>query len=191
MPLIIKCGASRKVSQDYQSQGYSLDVTSELDPRVLDDSNQLASTTNHLFALVNDLLNDQIEQAKALQQSSNGQGGPGRISASSQATNQAYNRNGGRSQSNGTYARNENGSTHGHRNGTAQKTGNGHPERLITAAQKTAIEKMAQRFDTNGDSVAREDFNTDLADLTIRQASQIIDRMKQSLEAQGGQGAGR
>jgi hypothetical protein len=184
MPLIIKCGASRKVSQDYQSQGYSLDITSELDPRVLDDTNQLANTTNHLFALVNDLLNEQVEQAKASQKASNGHGNQAYNAASSQAGNQAYSGNNGRPPSNGTYARNGIGSTNGHRNGTGPKNGNSRPERPITAAQKTAIQKMAQRFDTNGDTVAREDFNTDLANLTIRQASQIIDRMKQSLEAQ-------
>lgn len=191
MPLIIKCGASRKVSENYQSEGYSLDITSELDPRVLDDTNQLASTTNHLFALVNDLLNEQVEQAKASQQSASGHGTPPYNAAPSQAANPAYNRNNGRPPSNGTYTRNGNGPTNGHRNGTGSKNGNGRPERPITAAQKTAIEKMAQRFDTNGEAVAQEDFGTTLGNLSIRQASELIDRMKKSLEAQEGQGAGR
>jgi hypothetical protein len=179
------------VSENYQSEGFSLDITSELDPRVLDDTNQLANTTNHLFALVNDLLNEQVEQAKASQRTTDAPQKPAYNTNRTQPATQTYNRSNGSSRSNGAYIRNGNGSTNGHRNGTGPKNGNGRPERPITAAQKTAIEKMAQRFETNGEAVAQEDFGTSLANLTIRQASDTIDRMKKSLEAQEGQGAGR
>jgi hypothetical protein len=50
---------------------------------------------------------------------------------------------------------------------------------------------MAQRFDTNGDAIALEDYNCKLSELTIRQGSDLIDRLKKGLEAQGGQEVGR
>jgi hypothetical protein len=198
MPLIIKVGVSRKVSQDYQSQGFNLDIQSELDPRVLDDTNQLADATSHLFELANDLLDQQVEQAKGRTPiPDNSQQKPSYNGTNPQNGGQLFNRNNSsniRQSNNGTYSRPSNGNgqqSNGHRNGGAPKGTNGRTERPATSAQINAIRKMAEKFDTNGDSVAQEDFNCNLAELTIRQASELIDRMKKSLEAQEGQGAGR
>jgi len=74
MPLIIKVSVSRKLTQDFNSRGWCLDIQSELDSRTLDNTNQLADSTNYLFQLATDLLDQQVRQASEEKQS-NGNGG--------------------------------------------------------------------------------------------------------------------
>lgn len=63
MALIIRVGCSRKVSADYQSRGYTIDLQSEFDPRTLDNTDALADAADHLFQLANGLLDQQVRTA--------------------------------------------------------------------------------------------------------------------------------
>ena len=194
MPLIVKVSVSRKLTQDFNSHGFSLDIQSELDARTLDNTDQLADSTNYLFQLANDLLDQQVQQAsEGNQQNGNGQRKPAYSGSNGQNPNGSGNHGGNhRLPNNVTNSRstNGNGESHGQRNGGTPK-GNGRTERGITQAQSQAIEKMAKKFDTYGDAIALEDFNCKLSELTIRQASQLIDRLKKGLESQGGQEVSR
>lgn len=191
MPLVIKVSVSRKLSQDYNSRGWTLDIQSEFDPRVFDDTETLANSTNHLFALANDLLDQQVQQASdGARVNGNGHQKPTYDRTDGQRHNGRPERFGG----DGAYSGKDTGNGSG--NGRQQrasdrKESNARPERPITEAQVRAIRKLAEQFDTNGDAVAREDYNTDLAKLTIRQASDLIQRLKASLEGQELRGAGR
>jgi hypothetical protein len=193
MPLVIKVSVSRKLSQDYNSRGWTLDIQSEFDARTFDDTDALANSTNQLFAIANDLLDDQVQQASE-GNNRNGQHQPAYNAPAGPSRNE--NGNGGgnnRIPNNGAYFRPAAGSgqSNGHRNGGSPKGNNGRAERPITQAQVNAINKMARKLDTNGETVAAEDYNAKLSELTIRQASELIDNLKKSLEAQQGQGAGR
>jgi hypothetical protein len=187
MPLVIKVSVSRKLSQDYNSRGWTLDIQSEFDPRTFDDTDALANSTNHLFALANDLLDQQVQQASEGNQTS-GNGQHKSPYNGSNGNGQNGHRN-NRLSNNSAYSRPANGN--GHRSSGSPKCSNGRAERPITQAQINAIQKMAQRYDTHGDAIAGEDFNCKLSELTIRQASELIDRLKRGLEAQGGKEAGR
>jgi hypothetical protein len=154
----------------------------------------LADSTNYLFQLATDLLDQQVRQASEEKQS-NGNGGSKHSPA---ANNRNQNGNGNkpghnRLNGNGSYSGPSNGgdSANSLRNNKSSGTNERRNERPITAAQTNAITKMAERFDTNGDAIAREDFNCNLSELTIRQASELIDRLKKGLEAPQGVGAGQ
>jgi hypothetical protein len=195
MPLIIKVSVSRKLTEDFNSRGWTLDIQSEFDPRTFDDTDALANSTNHLFQLANDLLDQQVQQASAGNRS-NGNGNRSSAYNGSNGQNQNGNQNSGgnnRPPNNGTYTRpaNGNGKSNGDSNGGANGGSNGRGDRPITSAQINAIDKMAQKFDTNGDAIASEDFNCKLSQLSLRQASQLIDRLKKALEAQGAQAVAR
>ena len=185
MPLIIKVAVSRKLTEDFNSRGWTLDIQSELDSRILDDTDQLAKSTNFLFQMANDLLDEQVHQASA------GSNGADRLLSNGLTRNhtQQVGRlrgNGTRiSQNNGTGPAGDNG------NGAGPRGQNSRTERPITTAQINAVQKMAQKFDTTGDAIAQEDFNCKLSELGIRQASELIDRLKKGLQSQGEQEAGR
>ncbi len=179
MALVIKASVSRKLTEDFNSKGWALELQSEFDPRMLDDTEGLAKSTDFLFQIANDLLDQQVTSS-ASNRTGNGE---------------AYNRSkqnpdGGHVNRNGSYGHNGANGTSGNGNGARSKSNGsaGHKERPITAAQINAIQKMATRLDTNGDAVAREDFNAPLKELSIKQASQLIDNLKKAIEAPSGQG---
>lgn len=60
MPLKVTAGQSRKLTHNYNSQGFNLNIEAELPANAIDDTETLASTANHLFQLVHDLLEEQV-----------------------------------------------------------------------------------------------------------------------------------
>jgi len=158
MPLIVKVGVSRKVSADYQSQGFTLDLQSELDPRTVDDPNALASATGHLFQLANDLLDEQVRQST------------GSTKATTSNPPKTYNR----SIPAPTY-----------RSNTTPAANSGRQsDRGITQAQTRAIQNMAKRLERDPEVDAHDEFGVMVKDLTIKQASQLIAMLKEQVENQ-------
>ena len=61
MPFIINVGVSRKSSKDYQSTGYSLNLTAELDSALLADSERLQNEIERIYSQATIALNRQVE----------------------------------------------------------------------------------------------------------------------------------
>ncbi len=180
MAITLNIGGSKKVSQNYDSQGVSLNITAEVPNDALTDPQKIADTAHDLFGLVNGLLDEQI--AKLSQ-------------TDAKASNGTTYRNGGRSQSHGSKA-NGNGNGHGrysgrsrsngHKDGTAgngSSGGNRNPDRPLTQAQQRAITSMVKRLDEDGDAWVQHEFGVDkVADLNVRQASAFIDILKSGID---------
>jgi hypothetical protein len=181
MPVIVNVGISRKMSQDYQSQGFSLNITSELPATAVEDPNQMAQATGHLFQLAGDLLDEQVRKAQGqptpqAQPAGNGNGHGG---ASQPQAPRRFSQQTGQAKPNG-YAKG---------NGNGGNGGNG--RRGITDAQTNAIRKMSQKIGQDGEQVAQDEFGLPLSSLTIRQASDLIDTLKKNIAASTTQGATR
>jgi hypothetical protein len=176
MPLIIKVGCSRKVSADYQSRGFTIDLQSEFDPRTLDDTNQLAGAADHLFQLANDLLDEQVRNAG----SAENQGPPARGNGSSQPPNRTGNGSSPRRLPNG------NGGGNGQPRPEAR---NG--DRSITQAQTRAVNNISRRLEIDADTYATDQFGEPVRNLTLKQGSELIDLLKREIESRSPQGAGR
>ena len=148
----------------------------------------MAQATNELFQLAEDLIQAQVEQDASQQRPSpaysrsaprvgNGQAGPG--NGNGQAAAPSYRRGGARA-----YAGNGNGTNgNGHGNGSARSGVPG-----ITQAQAKAIESIAAQMNESADRVAQDEFGQNVNDLTIRQASELIDLLKKQMPASNGQG---
>lgn len=176
MPVIVTVGLSRKLSKDYQSQGYSLNVQAELPATAIEDPNAMAQATDHMFRLANDLLDAQITAA-----TSEGQSAitvpPRRPTGNNPPPAPANRPSAPRARS--FY----NGNGHG-ANGNGQGNGgNGSPHRGITDAQKKAIGRMAEKVGQDPEQTAKDEFGTGLSSLTIRQASEMIENLKGQIEA--------
>ena len=160
MPITLNVGLSRKVSQDYNSRGYSINLNVELPVDAVNDPSTITQSADQLFGLCDHLLDQQIK----------GDGG----SNSTEPTS----RGNGRSKPNGrTYRRNGNGQSNG--------------ARSLTNAQERAITNMARRIEQDADDWARQEFDADVSQLTVKQASQLIDQLKQEIEAAGAGSGGR
>jgi len=171
MPLSVNVGLSKKASRDYQSTGVSINVTAELDQSLLAKPNELQAQIDALYG--------QAEQAIARQvQACGGGTAPARPAAPT-------NGNG----ANG-YARNGNGNgqanANGHTNGNGHANGGG-----MTSAQRRAIESITRRAGLDADQEATALHGIDFNDLSIRQASELIDHLKDQAPATNGRGVRR
>ena len=176
MPLKLSVGQSRKVSENYNSRGFSLQIEAELPANAIDDATTVAETANHLFQLCDDLLEDQVRQASP-EQTGNGNGKHQPVRSARPAEARADRKNG-----HSVPASNNNHSGNG-------SNGNGRP---ITGAQSKAIINMANRLDQDVDALVEERFGAGgLAELTVSEASQLIDQLKQRIERQQKNGAAR
>jgi hypothetical protein len=183
MPTVVTVGLSRKLSKDFQSQGFTLSIQSELPATAVQDPETMARATQELYQLAEDLIDEQVRKADDLptkrtperpSPTRNPEPVPGR-QASGRASGQSY--RGG-----GTQASRSNGNSHA--NGQANVRG-------ITDAQARALDKMARAADTTAERIAHDEFGVAMQDLTVRQASQLIDQLKQSLDSANSQGVRR
>ena len=164
MPLSINVGLSRKASKDYLSTGYSVNVTAELDQSLLARPDELQAQIDGLYAQAEDAINRRVKAhaAEAMPTSI-----AGRI-----------NGEGHRSPVNG------NGYT---ANGNGRAAGNGHHNRGgVTKSQARAIESIADRAGLDPSQEAHDLFGVSLDELTIKQASELIDHLKSQAPAQNG-----
>ena len=163
MPVLITVGRSCKRSKDFNSEGYSLSLQAELPSNVVDDPNALAEKSGELFQLVTDLLEDRVnadsvEPVPTRQSRAAVADLTKRVARSTTPSYQPQ-------------------QPSGKRDG-----GNGNGVRGITTAQTNAIHNMARKVGEDPEGLAASQFNRELRELTIRQASALIDGLKEKIE---------
>jgi hypothetical protein len=160
MPLSINVGLSRKSSRDYQSQGQSINVTAELDQSLLARPAELQDQIAALYEQAQQALDNAASDTTQL---------PKPV-ANGQVSSSPHN---------------------GHRAHTTQPNsrhnGNRHTSRMaggppLTASQQRAIFAIAGRLGLDADEVCGDEVGCKVDQLTIGQASQLIDLLK-SLDA--------
>ena len=153
--LRISVGTSRKLTQDYNSKGFDIHLDGELPCDVINDPNALAEKANELFQLAEDLINEQVAK--------HANGSPaGAVETHRPGSRELSNRN-----------EHSNGSDRGPRTG-------------ITAAQRRAIANMLRRAgEGDGTQLVRDEYGVNSIDeLSIKEASTLIDDLKERIEAQ-------
>jgi hypothetical protein len=181
MPAILKIGLSKKVSENYNSDGYSIDLQTELPHAAVDRPEELARTTEYLFQLAEDLLQQQVVKR---------QGEVPRREVPGPVASRPSPSGGGPATERRTYPGTQEDRRNEGRARPAPSNGQGRV-RLATGAQLMAIEKMAKRAKTDPHQLCADDFGVALRELTLAQASELIDALKGMIEAKEGQGAGR
>ena len=148
MPLSINVGLSRKASKDYQSTGVSINVTAELDQALLAKPDELQRQIGDLYCQAQNALDHEADALGDPQPCRNGQNDRGR----------------------------DRGNGYDHRNGH-----NGHEDRrdaAMTSSQRRAILSIVKRWDINLNAECREFIGEEFERLSIRQASELIDHLK-------------
>ena len=138
MPMNLTVSRNRKKSKDYNSEGFGVSFTVELDQSLLNQPKELQRQIDYLYR----------EAESALDQQS------------------------------GSSQPNQNGSSdrQPNRNGNGQSKGNGNN---MTAAQSRAINAIGKRLNITPADECHHEFGLELKELTVRQASQLIDHLKQ------------
>lgn len=168
--LKINIGLSRKVSADYNSRGFSVNIEGELPSELLHDEEGLRSTCDRLYDLANSVLEEQVQ--KSTEPSAR---------QPARTTERFEGRSNGRSheRTNG----NGNGRSYGR---DAQERSSRNPdrnERLLTQAQGRAIQNMARKVGADPHQWARDEFGVNqVEDLTLKQASEAIDSLKRQID---------
>lgn len=170
MPVRIVVNRTRKLSKDYNSEAYGLSLDTEYNGDVGADPQAFAEQVNQLFDLIETLLDAKVNGARGEKNTTM------RTHTSTRSTGNVNSRptNGGREPHRG------NGNDHGN--------GNGGPRKL-TYAQEKAIKNMARKLDQDPDRWSQEDHGVPVRELTVKQASQLIDALKHEIEAGEPQGA--
>ena len=165
MPLKLTIGQSRKVSKDYNSQGFSVSLDAELANEAVNDPAVIHDAANRLFEFCDQLLTEQVNQHQR--------------DRSQNKPNSRHNGNG----RHGTPTR---------PNGNGQSDHRREEPRRLTSAQQRAITNMARRLDQDADDWAAREYDVDgVTNLTVRQASDLIDQLKREIEAAGAGSGGR
>lgn len=149
MPISLSIGLSRKVSKDYNSRGYSVNLDVELPADAINDQQSIADSADRLFTLCDQLLDRQITE-----------------------------------QQGGAEPNRQQGRSNGYRKPVTQRrTSNSNRNgRSMTNAQSRAIESMTRKLSEDPNEWARHEFGQELSELNIRQASEMIDALKQAIE---------
>jgi len=171
MPMQLTVSRNRKTSENYNSQGYGVSLTVELDQSLLTKPQELQDKIAYLYHEAEEALDKQAREASgsASRNGGNNSNGNG-------------NGNGHRSESS-----NGNGRPHanGHRNGNER---NGHG---MTTAQRRAIQSIGQRMGVDVIQECRHELGAELDQLSVKQASRFIDHLKQMEQPVGQSGGGR
>jgi len=172
MPMQLTVSRNRKTSENYNSQGYGVSLTVELDQSLLTKPQELQDKIAYLYREAEEALDKQAREAS---------GSPTRSSSSSNS-----NGNGHRSESSNGNGRPH---TNGHRNGNGNgNERNGHG---MTTAQRRAIQSIGQRMGVDVIQECRHELGAELDQLSVKQASRFIDHLKQMEQPVGQNGGGR
>jgi len=161
MPIRVIVSRSRKLSENYNSESWGLSLDTEFTGD-LSNTQAFQEQVNDLFSLVDNLLDEKVQGAKG-----------GRTASRAPAN--------GRGASNGNARRTNAGRA---TNGT---NGNGH--RKLTYAQQKAIVSMSRKVGVNPDEWSEDQHGIPVRDLSVKQASDLIDALRREIEAQDTQGA--
>ena len=184
MPLTVNVGISRKASANYQSAGHSINLTAELDQSLLADPPRLQSEIDRIYRQAEEALDRKA-------------GGVTSVTGVTTVTTESRNppshaverqpvhhRNG--SASNGHAA--QNGSTpqvaaHGGA-GRSDDGFHGGAVRPATESQLRALRAICKRARLDLEHEAHDEFGLEsLEQLDVRQASQLIDSLKERQQA--------
>ena len=161
MPLTINVGLSRKASKDYQSTGVSINIVAELDQALLAKPAELQQQVDGLY--------QQAEAALARQT------GTPPVAAKPRSTTAPTSR---------TMPKpNGNGHADG-RTAVTKPSGNGHTASggrkatPMSAAQRRAIDSIGQRLGLDIAAECRDVFGWNMENLSIGEASRVIDHLK-------------
>lgn len=160
--LKVNAGFSRKIGEpNYGSRGASVNVELELESNLIGDPDALLARIKNLFDLARRSVDEEL----------NGNQAPAESSGSGQQNGQ---RSGNRFSDN------------------TSPGGNGNQSvRYATASQVRAIRAICNRQSVNPDRLANERFRiNDLEELTLKEASSLIDELK-AAPSRGGNGGGR
>ena len=146
MPLSINVGLSRKASRDYQSTGYSINVTAELDQSLLARPEELQQQISALYGQAEAALGRQAGQGAAP-------------------------------------------APPPHRPAPAGRNGDTRPV-PATASQQRAIQAICRRLNTDPEYEAQQLIGMSFAELSVKQASQLIDSLKASKPTPAGRNGG-
>ena len=176
MPLIINVGVSRKASKDFQSAGYSLNLTAELDQGLLGDSVRLQSEIERIYGEAEIALDRQVAGGSDIRSSKALPATVLPVTVNSVESGFDL-RHRQQSATSGNGGRVSNGNFNGGGNGVAHAT-----LRPITESQMRALRAIARRLPCDLELEAQDEFGLPAAQLDVRQASRLIDLLKQRQE---------
>ena len=184
MPLSINVGLSRKASKDYQSTGTSINIVAELDATLLAKPEELQRQIDNLFQQAQDAIdrNAAAPESSARDAVRGQNRGVNGDTHDSRPANRGGVHDNGRHGRNGSAAQNGNGSRGG---GDGNGNGGG-----MTDSQRRAILAIAKRANADVDYECREMLGAEFENLTLRQASELIDHLK-GTQPTNGRGNGR
>jgi len=156
MPLSVNVGLSRKASKDYQSSGCSINVTAELDQTLLAQPDELQKRIDALYAQAESALSRQAQRAAA---DPRDRRGPDE-SPSAASRHPDLGRNGGAGRDYDAGGRR---SSNGGR---------------MTESQRRAIDAISGRLGLDPRLESRGVTGCELQDLSVRQASRLIDHLQ-------------
>ena len=155
MPVKLNIGLSRKVGEaNYGSRGASINLEVELDNGVLNDPGQLRDRVHDLYVLARQSVDEELQRPE--------DAGPGELSHGN-----------GNGHANGHVS-------NGHSSNSSSNNGHGRIEvARATQSQIRAIFAISKRQGLDPHTVINERFRLHrMEDLTIREASSLIDELK-------------
>lgn len=161
MAVRITVTRTRKLSENYNSECFGLSLDTEY-AGDLSNTQAFKQQVNQLFNLVENLVDEKVQESK------------GGKATPPTPTNGRGTGNGNARRT--TPARASNGTN-----------GNGH--RKLTYAQQKAVVSMSRKVGVNPDEWAEQDHGLPVRDLSVKQASDLIDALRREIEAQDTQGA--
>ncbi len=187
MPFIINVGVSRKASKDYQSTGYSLNLTAELDSGLLADSNRLQNEIERIYSQATIALNRQVEGSVGQQKPTTNN--PASVTVTVGSLDSLQNQSINRHQHHATTRPSvvlrvppmssvENPVVETFTNNFNSNGAHGGALRSATESQLRALRAICKRSQFDLDVEAHEEFGLIAAQLDVRQASQLIDLLK-------------
>ena len=179
MPLSINVGLSRKASKDYQSTGTSINIIAELDAALLAKPDELQKQIDGLYREAQAAIDRNTVAPEPPPVRDNGR--YDRKTYSDRGGNGYGNGSGdrGHSYSNGNRRSNGNGNSNGGGNGRSNSgSSGGGSGGGMTDSQRRAINAISRRVNVDAALEARDIIGTELEELTLRQASDLIDHLK-------------
>ena len=188
MPFIINVGVSRKASKDFQSTGYSLNLTAELDSGLLADSNRLQNEIERIYSQATIALNRQVEGSVGQQKTTTNT--PASVTVTVASLDSLQNQSINRHQQHATTRPSgvlrvapmssvENPVVETVTNNFNSNGFHIQPLRPATDSQMRALKAIARRLQCDLDIEAHDEFAVSLSQLDVRQASRLIDLLKQ------------
>jgi len=157
MPLSVNVGLSRKASKDFQSSGVSVNVTAELDQALLARPEELHKQIGQLYAQAESALDRQADRM---------------VVPDSRPRREEYRRDQRPPLDHRRY--DHNGGDRGYGDAGRRPPNGGH----MTHSQRRAIQAIADRMGIDPRLESRDIIGVELDELTVRQASELIDHLK-------------